>query len=166
MCQTFWRQTRAQYESPELRFENLHMMPKPLRPEGVPIWVGGSINPRVVTRLARFGTGWIPWGPDAADLARAIPRMRAALREAGRDPSDLQVVGRPALHHHADGTLDIARTMADVPPLLAAGGVTDVRLNVRVPEDESAALEHLSAITARFRATVSDHLSELPSSHP
>ncbi|MEV5710792.1 TIGR03619 family F420-dependent LLM class oxidoreductase [Actinoallomurus sp. NPDC052274] len=156
VCQTLWRQTRASYTSPELRFENLHMMPKPLRAEGVPVWISGTINPRVVRRLARFGTGWIPWGPDAADLPRAIPRMRAALREAGRDPSGLQVVGRPPVHHHTDGTLDVPRTMAEVPPLLAAG-VTDVRLAVGAPEDDSAALDHLSAITAHFRATVRNH---------
>ena len=31
------------------------MMPKPLQPGGVPIWVSGTINPRVVRRLARSG---------------------------------------------------------------------------------------------------------------
>jgi hypothetical protein len=40
----------------------------PLQPGGVPLWISGTVNPRVVNRLARFGTGWIPWGPAAADV--------------------------------------------------------------------------------------------------
>ena len=50
------------------------MMPKPLQPGGVPIWVSGTINPRVVRRLATFGSGWIPWGDAAADPSPASPR--------------------------------------------------------------------------------------------
>jgi hypothetical protein len=118
--------------------------------DGVPIWVSGTINPRVVGRLARFGTGWIPWGPDAADPPAAIPKMRAALSGAGRDPSDLQVLGHLTSRRQPDGTLDIPRTMAEVPALLAAG-VTDVRITARIPQDKSAALDHLSTIAAHFR---------------
>src|SRR5437899_9221268 len=47
VCQTLWREPRAAYDSPELQFEATHMMPKPLQPGGVPIWVSGRINPRV-----------------------------------------------------------------------------------------------------------------------
>ena len=56
---------------PSSSFEATHMMPKPLQPGGVPVWVSGTINPRVVRRLARFGSGWIPWG-----RGRRRPRRR------------------------------------------------------------------------------------------
>ena len=69
------------------------MMPKPLQVGGVPIWVSGTINPRVVRRLARFGSGWIPWGPAAADPVAGIAEMRTLLADAGRDPEGLQVTG-------------------------------------------------------------------------
>ncbi|MCW2912109.1 MAG: rutA 5 [Actinomycetia bacterium] len=127
------------------------MMPKPAQPDGVPIWIGGTVNARVVSRLARFGTGWIPWGPDADDLPGAIARMRRALDEAGRDPSGLQVVGKLTVRTRADGSLDVERTMADVPHLMECG-VTDLRLGLRIPADELEAFDHLSAVVTAFRA--------------
>src|SRR5438309_10906013 len=65
VCQTLWRDQRASYSSPELSFEAIHMMPKPVNPNGVPIWVSGTVSPRPMRRLAQFGTGWIPWGKAA-----------------------------------------------------------------------------------------------------
>src|SRR5262249_892046 len=78
VCQALWREPRAEVDLPGLAFDAIHMMPKPLQPGGVPIWVSGRVNQRVARRLARFGSGWIPWGEDADDLAGSIPRMREA----------------------------------------------------------------------------------------
>src|SRR5579859_4367111 len=52
VCRVLWTSERAGYESPSLRFEGIHMMPKPVQPGGVPIWVSGTVNPRVARRLA------------------------------------------------------------------------------------------------------------------
>ena len=127
------------------------MMPKPLQAGGVPIWVSGTINPRVVRRLARFGSGWIPWGPAAADPVAGIAEMRTLLADAGRDPEGLQVTGALRMVKADDGSLDLDRTMEAV-PALAAAGLTDVRAGVRLPEDESAAVEELSELVGAFRA--------------
>lgn len=124
--------------------------PKPLRPNNVPIWIGGTINPRVVRRLARFGAGWIPWGANAADLPTGIERMRQALADAGRDPVDLQVVGSLPTIVSDSGTMDIDRTMDAVPDLVAAG-VTDVRTSLRLPSDPSEATDRVRQIVAAFR---------------
>ena len=65
-------------------------MPKPLQPGGVPIWVSGRLNDRVIERIVRFGSGWIPWGDEARDPDRpASARIRDALAAAGRDPAAL-----------------------------------------------------------------------------
>jgi probable F420-dependent oxidoreductase len=151
VCQTLWREQRASYDSPELHFEATHMMPKPLQPGGVPIWISGTINPRVVRRLATFGSGWIPWGPAAADPVAGIAEMRDRLADAGRDPSDLQVTGALPLVKADDGSLDLVRTM-DAVPKLADAGLTDVRAGFKLPPDPSAALEELSRIVGAFRA--------------
>jgi len=153
VCQTLWRQERAQYDSPELHFEAIHMMPKPLQPGGVPVWISGTVNRRVVRRLARFGSGWIPWGPAAADPAPSIAAMKAALADAGRDAADLQVVGSLPVVKHDDGTVDIERTMTRVPELSEAG-VTDLRARFPLPTDPAAALDTLRDIVRAFRATV------------
>jgi probable F420-dependent oxidoreductase len=93
VCQTLWRDERASFDGDGLRFERIHQMPKPVQPGGVPIWVSGTVNAAVVRRLARFGSGWIPWGKSAGDLATAIPEVRTGLEQHGRDPDDLRVVG-------------------------------------------------------------------------
>src|SRR5438874_1096274 len=38
VCQTLWREQRASFVSPELRFDAIHSMPKPVQEGGVPIW--------------------------------------------------------------------------------------------------------------------------------
>jgi probable F420-dependent oxidoreductase len=151
VCQTLWREQRAAYDSPELHFEATHMMPKPLQAGGVPIWVSGTINPRVVRRLARFGSGWIPWGPAAADPVTGIAEMRERLAEAGRDPEGLQVTGTLKLVKGDDGELDLDRTM-EVVPGLAAAGLTDLRIQFRLVDGPAAAADKLSAIVTAFRA--------------
>jgi probable F420-dependent oxidoreductase len=151
VCQTLWREQRASYDSPELTFDAIHLMPKPLQPGGVPIWVSGTINARVVKRLARFGSGWIPWGPAAADPLAGIKEMKERLAEVGRDASDLQVTGALRLVKHDDGSLDLDRTMEQV-PTLAEAGITDARAMFQLPADPSARLDELSGIVAAFRS--------------
>ena len=150
VCQTLWSQDVAAYESPELRFERTHMMPKPLQPGGVPIWISGTVNPRVARRLARFGSGWIPWGPAAADPVTGIAQMRELVWAAGRDPSNLGVVGSLSTSRDDDGTVDVDRTMDAVPGLLDAG-VTDFRVRLSPPADRSAALDHVRSFVTAFR---------------
>lgn len=76
VCQTLWTQQRASYSAPELSFDAIHQMPKPLQPGGVPVWISGTVNKAVARRIARFGSGWIPWGPAYADIAGAIAAMK------------------------------------------------------------------------------------------
>jgi probable F420-dependent oxidoreductase len=151
VLQTLWREPRAAYDSPELHFEATHMMPKPRQPGGVPIWISGTVNNRVVRRLATFGSGWIPWGEAAADPVAGIAEMKERLAAAGRDPSDLQVTATLPLVKGDDGALDVERTMAQVPPF-AAAGITDLRGRFHLPDDRSAAIDELSRIVAAFRA--------------
>jgi probable F420-dependent oxidoreductase len=151
VLQTLWREQRAAYDAPELHFEATHMMPKPLQAGGVPIWISGTVNARVVRRLAAFGTGWIPWGDAAADPVTGITEMKARLTEAGRDPSDLQVTGTLPLVKADDGSFDLDRTMEQV-PAFAAAGLTDLRGRFKLPDDRSAALDEMSRIVAAFRA--------------
>jgi len=130
VCQTLWTSDAASYEGPALSFDAIHQMPKPLQPGGVPIWVSGTVNARSMDRLARFGSGWIPWGEDAAELERGVARMRRALDERGRDPHEVGIVGSlRAEWDEVDGgrRLAVARTMAAVPRLRELG-VTDFRL--------------------------------------
>jgi alkanesulfonate monooxygenase SsuD/methylene tetrahydromethanopterin reductase-like flavin-dependent oxidoreductase (luciferase family) len=126
------------------------MMPKPLPPGGVPVWVSGRLNDRVVQRIARFGSGWIPWGDDANDLPASIPKMRAAVAATGRDPAGIGVAGTLPVKRHEDRSVDVTATMARLPPLVEAG-VTDFRAHLPIPEGD-AAEQYLADVVGAFRA--------------
>jgi probable F420-dependent oxidoreductase len=150
ICRTLWTQQRARHQSEYLSFEGIHMMPKPTSPGGVPIWVSGTVNARVVRRLARFGAGWIPWGDAARNLETSIAGMKDELSAQGGDPEQLQIVGALPNQRRDDGSPDLAAIMAAVPRLRSIG-VTDFRSWIRLPDDDDAAGELLTAAVAEFR---------------
>lgn len=152
VCQALWRDQRVGYHSEELSFEGIHMMPKPLASTGIPIWVSGTLNPRVVSRLARFGAGWIPWGESALDLTTSIPAMRQQVAALGRDPEGIGVVGALVVDPE-EGVAEPDRTMDVVPELLAAG-VTDVRLYMDMPPARAELTEQLASLVSAFNAHV------------
>jgi probable F420-dependent oxidoreductase len=149
VCQLLWTEQRAVYDSPELSFDGIHQMPKPLQPGGVPIWISGTVNARVANRLARFGTRWMPWGPAITDLAGAIPAMKQAVADAGGDPTELQVQATALLRKTPDGFLDVDKSLAPVAQLVEAGA-TEVRFTGSLPDAEHAA-EQFSQLVSAFR---------------
>ena len=149
VCQTLWSRRVAEHSSDRLQFSRIHQMPKPTNPGGVPIWVSGTVNAASMRRLARFGTGWIPWGPDAADVTGGIARMRAAVAAHGRDPDDIEVVSNLGVVSRDDGSFDVAATMAKVPTLSEAG-VTDFRLGLRLGAEAPDAEQRIRELVAGF----------------
>ena len=152
VCQALWTQQAATYESPELTFSDIHAMPKPAQPGGVPIWVSGRINAPVLRRLARFGSGWIPWGDDAADPLPGVARIREALSAAGR-PDMVQVQGSLPMARNGDGKIDLDETMAALPPLVDAG-ITDFKAFVRLGGGHDQTVEELAPLVTAFRQAV------------
>jgi probable F420-dependent oxidoreductase len=149
VCESLWGQTRSSYASADLHFENVHMFPKPVRSTGVPIWVSGSLIPIVMRRLARFGCGWIPWGEEAEDLRGSVPIMRRNVEELGRDPTEIEVVGRISVLRDEGGSVDLAKTMEAVPPLVAFGA-TDIRVALPLPNDTGSMTTYLSDAAGLF----------------
>jgi probable F420-dependent oxidoreductase len=78
------------------------LRPRPVRPGGPPVWVGGS-SPPAIRRAATRGDGWLPQGPPKDGMRAAIERIGALREAAGRadEPFDLGInvepvyVGRP-----------------------------------------------------------------------
>jgi probable F420-dependent oxidoreductase len=152
VCQALWREQDATIEVGGHPIAHVHQMPKPLQPGGVPIWVSGTLNPRVIARVVRFGSGWIPWGPDALDPTAGLARLREAMEAAGRS-EPLQVAGTLPAVKDDSGTVDLDRTMDGVPALVEAG-VTDLRIPFAVPRDRAEAGDHLAEVVTAFRAAV------------
>lgn len=150
VCQSLWAKNRVAVDHPNLEFDAIHMMPKPLQDGGIPIWVSGRLNERVVKRLACFGSAWIPWGDDAANLTDSIPRMREAVTAAGGDGDAIGVAGTLPTVTREDRSVDLDATMAGVRPLMDAG-VTDFRGGLTAPDDYDDAVDHLGSVVERFR---------------
>jgi probable F420-dependent oxidoreductase len=153
VCTALWTERVARYESAELTFDRIHMMPKPLQPGGVPIWISGTVNARVVDRLCRFGLRWIPWGDDAAELEQSIATLRERIAAAGTSPDGLQVVANLRVRAGDDGAPDLNATMAPVPRLVAAGA-TDLRVRFPMREPDAETEARLRDFVAAFRTAV------------
>jgi probable F420-dependent oxidoreductase len=150
VCQALWRNQTVAYEGKDLSFSKIHQMPKPIQPGGVPIWVSGTVNDRSMARLARYGSGWIPWGEDASEIERGVSRMRAAMTDRGRNFDELGIVGvLPPVRDH-DGQLNVKETMTVVPGLRDLG-ITDFRIALTVPKEAPAAVDYLGRVVAAFR---------------
>jgi len=151
VVQTLWRHTPADFHSDELDFDGIYLMPKPIQPHGVPIWVSGRLNGPVINRVTRYGNGWIPWGDDAQNPAPGVERLREALNAAGRDTTEVQVVGLLPVKRGTDRSIQIGATMERVPAMVEAG-ITDFRMQMAVPEDRHEAVDILSEVVAAFRS--------------
>ncbi len=67
----------ASVDGPTWSFRELGQRPRPARPGGPPIWVGGSSRP-ALRRAAERGDGWLPQGPVTAEDVAFLRRHRAA----------------------------------------------------------------------------------------
>lgn len=152
VCHQLWTETTASVHTDHLDFDGIHAMPKPHQKPGVPIWVSGTINPRVLRRIVRFGSGWIPWGASAQDLPTSIAAVHQALTAAGRDPAGFAVTAGLAVSRGEDGqAYAFDRAMQSAVDMVELG-VTDFRVRLRLPSDADELAGVLAELVTAFRA--------------
>jgi len=156
-CKALWRDTPAAIDTPTLAFSDIYCEPKPLQPGGVPLWIGGALHARNLDRMVRWGDAWIPiMGATLDEIADGKRRIEGAWTDAGRDPAALQVQAPLRIERGDDGRPDLARSMATVPDLLAAGA-TDVHVTLRAFTGDPAEAPAVCAeIVRRFGDMVGD----------
>lgn len=88
--QALWRDDVASFDGGHVRLSPSWAWPKPVQQPRVRTLLGGAPGPKLFAHIAEWADGWIPIG--GAGLAAALPRLRAAVEGAGRDPGDLHVV--------------------------------------------------------------------------
>ena len=88
--QALWANEVAEFRGELVRFEPSWQWPKPVQRPRPPVLLGGAAGPKLFAAIAEYGDGWIPIG--GAGIAAALPAVRAALAERGRDPAQLRVV--------------------------------------------------------------------------
>jgi probable F420-dependent oxidoreductase len=84
------RSRGAHFEGDHFSFAGVQSFPRPVRPDGVPIEVGGT-SPAGIRRAARRGDGWLSLGLRGDALAGALRRLDAETTAAGRDPNTVDV---------------------------------------------------------------------------
>jgi probable F420-dependent oxidoreductase len=121
-CRALWlSEAPASFSSASVSFEALWSLPRPLQPDGIPIWFGVAPSQRNARRIAELGVGWMPMPLPAEELAAGAERIRAAFVAAGRDPDELQVRANARPVTGADGRPDLEATLAGIPELAEAG---------------------------------------------
>lgn len=86
---TLWQEDPAEFHGEYVDFAPLTLQPKPLQPQGPPIYIGSNSS-KVPARVADYADGWMPIydryaGDPLADLQQACS-------EAGRDYGDMTVL--------------------------------------------------------------------------
>jgi probable F420-dependent oxidoreductase len=84
ICRALWTRDSVSFAGKHFTLDNVTMEPKPHRPGGPPIWIGGS-GPTALREAARFDA-WFPTGPGVEFFAQRFPAVQAAARAAGRPP--------------------------------------------------------------------------------
>jgi probable F420-dependent oxidoreductase len=84
ICRELWRGDGVGFAGKHFALTDVTVEPKPERPGGPPIWIGGS-GPTALRQAARFDA-WFPTGPSVEFFAEHWPRVQAAARAAGRPP--------------------------------------------------------------------------------
>jgi probable F420-dependent oxidoreductase len=82
ICRALWQRDGVSFTGKHFTLDGATVEPKPHRPGGPPIWIGGS-GPTALREAARFDA-WFPTGPSAEAFAEQFPRIQAAARAAGR----------------------------------------------------------------------------------
>lgn len=97
--QALWSQEAASFAGECVRFAPSWQWPKPRQQPRPPILLGGGAGPKLFAHLAEWADGWMPIG--GAGMRDALPALRRAFAERGRDPAALRVVPMGVLPERA-----------------------------------------------------------------
>ena len=120
---TVWRHSPASYDGTHYRFADVYCEPGPYRPDGPPLWFGGSVvHGRLLSRLVRYGQGFNPLGrPSPRDLRR----LAQGMADAGRDIGELELVGGTrAVFPDDHSCADLGQALDTIPAQQADGFTT------------------------------------------
>lgn len=95
-----WTSDNPTFHGKYCRFDGITFLPKPVQKPHPPIWVGGESRP-AMRRAARLADAWYPIGSNPAfpmagpeQLSAGMARLARYAQQAGRNPSEIEVVYR------------------------------------------------------------------------
>ena len=129
----------ATYHGSFVSFDHAHSFPKPFRPGGVPLHIGGH-SEAAARRAGRLGDGFQPLGLSYDDLAVRLGQMREAAEAAGRDSDAIEL--------SVSGYLPT--TTEDEVAAAEAAGIDRMLLSTSMSQDLDGLAEEVSAFATRF----------------
>jgi probable F420-dependent oxidoreductase len=100
LIKALWTGSDVTYRGEIFQVERCTIGTQPVQQPHPPVWVG-SHHPDAVRRAAAIADGWMgAGGSSTAAFATSVPMLRAALEEAGRDPTDFPISKRVFLSVH------------------------------------------------------------------
>jgi probable F420-dependent oxidoreductase len=149
--EVLWRDTPASFQGEYYSFEDVYFEPKPYRPDGPRLWFGGgSLHDRLLGRLVRYGHGFNPLGSPAPE---DLERVAAALRDAGRDMSELELVGGTRGEFPApDKVADLGLALESIPAQMERGFTSFCVKPSQFTDDPSAVGPLCREIVARVES--------------
>lgn len=91
-----WRDPTIEHHGTHFDFAPVAFEPKPVRPGGPPILVGGESG-RALRRAATLGDGWLGMWHTPESAAGRVAQIRRLAEEAGRDPGEVEITVMGAL---------------------------------------------------------------------
>jgi probable F420-dependent oxidoreductase len=132
----------ADYDGEFVTFRHAHSFPKPVRPGGVPVHIGGH-SEAAARRAGRLGDGFQPLGLAPEALGARMTQLREAAEQAGREPSTVEL----SLSGYLPTT-----TEQDVLDAEAAGACRLV-VSTSMSHDLDQVQDEMSAFAERFGLT-------------
>jgi probable F420-dependent oxidoreductase len=99
LMRTAWTTDPVTFDGRYYRVRDVHLLPKPQQPRGIPIWIGGDSD-AAVRRAGTLGDGWHPIGlrPPAVllpdEYAAKAKQIQVHAQRAGRDPRAITLTFR------------------------------------------------------------------------
>jgi probable F420-dependent oxidoreductase len=141
-----WEDGASTFSGDFYSFRDAYCYPKPARPEGVPILIGGESR-SALRRVARLGDGWLPYNLPVGEAAAAIADLKKMTEDQGRDPAKLRI----AKIVYSSASLDDLKRYRDA-------GVTEFNMasNGEIPMDDAG----MQAKMAEFRETLVEAIAD------
>ena len=100
-----WATDVGEFHGEHVTIEPSWSWPKPVRPEGPPVLIGGAPGPKLFAHVAEYADGWIPIG--GAGVRAALEDLRRRATRSGRDAST--AAHRPVRHRARPGQARVLR---------------------------------------------------------
>ena len=149
VLRAFWRDDPTPFVGRYYSTADVHLEPRPVRPEGIPIWVGSWGSDAGLRRVARLADGWLAsaYNTTPEQFGRAVRRLREMLGAAGKDASAFPNAIATMWFHISDDRDEAERVLQErlVPHVRRDPDELRARLSFGPADDFAAKLRALAA---------------------